>query len=257
MFRRFVLALFFMWIAVPEVAFTAKPLRWPDERQVGPLICHADFPLDDYLSFIQDITRLQQDVLDTLGVGETRQVIHIYLFAERGTYRRYLKKHFPNVPYRRALYIKGLGPGMVFAYASGDLEIDLRHECTHALLHASLPMVPLWLDEGLAEYFELPADQREFGSPYLAKTRRHLRFRRYAKMSVLETISAVEQMDGNGYRDSWAWVHFMLHGPPQALDELRSFLSDIYSHIPPDQLSNRLKQRIPDLDRQFARHFRR
>jgi hypothetical protein len=44
---------------------------------------------------------------------------------------------------------------MVFAYRGEDFETDLRHECTHALLNAALPVVPLWLDEGLAEYFEV------------------------------------------------------------------------------------------------------
>ena len=257
MFQRHAITLIWMFVAAPMVAFAAKPVRWPDERQIGPLICHADFPLDEYVAFIQSIAQLQQDLLSSLGVGETQQVIHIYLFAERGTYRRYLKKHFPSVPYRRALYIKGSGSGMVFAYASGDFEVDLRHECTHALLHASLPMVPLWLDEGLAEYFELPAEQREFNSPHMAKIRRNLRFRRYAKISILETISSVEQMDGNSYRDAWAWVHFMLHGPPQGREELRSYLSDIKSQTPPGQLSSRLERRIPNLDSKFKHHFRR
>ena len=38
----------------------------------------------------------------------------------------------------------------------GDrLEEDLRHEATHALLHVAVGDLPLWLDEGLAEYFEV------------------------------------------------------------------------------------------------------
>ena len=43
----------------------------------------------------------------------------------------------------------------------GDhLRTDLRHELTHALLHGVLKDVPLWLDEGLAGFFELPPDAR-------------------------------------------------------------------------------------------------
>ena len=55
--------------------------------------------------------------------------------------------------------MKGRGPGKVFAYKSKALPVDVRHEGTHGLLHAALPMVPLWLDEGLAEYFEVPGRQ--------------------------------------------------------------------------------------------------
>ena len=37
---------------------------------------------------------------------------------------------------------------------------------------AALPFVPLWLDEGFAEYFETPAADRASGSPYLAGLKR-------------------------------------------------------------------------------------
>ena len=34
-------------------------------------------------------------------------------------------------------------------------------------------------------------------------------------------------MDRSDYRAAWAWVHFMLHGPVEARDELVRFLADI------------------------------
>ena len=43
---------------------------------------------------------------------------------------------------------------VVYTYSSPRLEEDLRHEATHALLRGSFGDLPLWLDEGLAEYFE-------------------------------------------------------------------------------------------------------
>ena len=45
---------------------------------------------------------------------------------------------------------------LVYTYWGDRIQQDLRHELTHALLHSVLKDVPLWLDEGLAEYFELP-----------------------------------------------------------------------------------------------------
>ena len=242
---------------VPCSGLAVEAHRWPDQRQVGPLLCHADFPLDKYVPFFQGIAELQTDLVSTLGVSKTREYIHLYLFSKRSTYQRYLREHFPGVPYRRALFVKGHGPGMVFAYASGDFQVDLRHECTHALLHASLPMVPLWLDEGLAEYFEMPASQRQRGSPHGGPVRRAVLFRRYADVQSLEAISGIDKMNGRDYRQAWSWVHFMLHGPVAAGDELRSFLGDIQDQVPPGRLSDRLTEKIPDLNRQFVRHFRR
>jgi hypothetical protein len=51
-------------------------------------------------------------------------------------------------------------------------------------------------------------------------------------------------------------VHFMLHGSRQAHDEFVRYLADIHSHTPPGILSRRLRRRLPNLDRQFAHHFR-
>jgi hypothetical protein len=144
---------------------------------------------------------------------------------------------------------------MVFAHQNTDFEVDIRHESTHALLHASLPMVPLWLDEGLAEYFEVPADQRLFEHSHLAKVRWAARFGQIPSLEGLEEIRSLRQMGQAQYRSSWAWVHFMLHGPPEARRQLLDFLADIQAHVPPGRLSQRLHGRIPALERQFAEHF--
>ena len=118
-------------------------------------------------------------------------------------------------------------------------------------------MVPLWLDEGLAEYFEVPASQRQRGSPHWGPVKRAVLFRRYATIESLEGIKSIQEMSGRDYRQAWSWVHFMLHGPVAARQELQDFMADIQAHAVPGQMSDRLARRIPDLDRQFRRHFRR
>ena len=75
----------------------------------------------------------------------------------------------------------------VYAYRHDGSAVDLRHECTHALLHARLPMVPLWLDEGLAKYFEVPAEQRAFDHPYFGWLRWDMR------LGMIRTVSDLEQ----------------------------------------------------------------
>ena len=105
---------------------------------------------------------------------------------------------------------------MVFAYYSDDFVVDLRHETTHAVLHTLLPMVPLWLDEGLAEYFEVPAADRCQGNPHLKQVQRNVRWRRPASLVKLEATETLDQMDRDAYRDAWSWVHYLLHGPADA-----------------------------------------
>ena len=126
----------------------------------GSFHCHADFHLDPYQPLLDDLANLQTDLVHTLGVEPTHEPVELYLFAYQAAYTSYLGQRYPKVPYRRALYIKDRGPGEMFAQIGPNFEIDLRHEATHALLHGSLPSVPLWLDEGLAKIFEMPRDRR-------------------------------------------------------------------------------------------------
>jgi len=231
--------------------------EWPDEHQAGPFICHADFALEEDRGLLNSLPRLQRDLVTQVGIGVSREPIHLFLFRKKGTYHDYLKQYFPNVPSRKALFIKGRGPGMVFAYRGEAFETDVRHECTHALLNASLPMVPLWLDEGLAEYFEVPASQRASGSPHLTYVRLTVRLAPIPKLESLEQLSDLSQMSHSKYRHAWAWVHFMLHGPQEAREELSRYFADIQALTPPGQLSRRLRHRMPDLDKRFAEHFKR
>lgn len=238
--------------------------RWPDEKSAGPFLCHADFSLAHYNHLLDELAQLQRDLVRALGVQEPHEPIHLFLFDHKSTYESYLSRYFPNVPPRRALYIKERGPGMLFAYRTNDdFEVDVRHEGTHALLHADLALVPLWLDEGLAEYFEAPYDQRAFDHPHLAEMKWQVskinlaaRLKSSPSLEKLEDLHDLKQMGANEYRQSWAWVHFMLHGSAEAHDELTRFLADIRAQTPPGKLSDRLRRRIPNLEQKFTDHVR-
>ena len=230
--------------------------QWPNEYATGQLLCHADFPLTPYRGLLDGIPELQRELSQALGLPPSREPIHLFLFQKKSTYQTYVKQYFPEVPKRKALFIKGRGPGMVFAHLGQAFEDDVRHECTHALLNATLPMVPLWLDEGLAEYFEVPADQRLYGNPHLSFVKWSARLGQVPRLEALERVRDLNEMGRTRYRQAWAWVHFMLHGPPEARAELKRFLADIHTLTPPGQLHERLRQRLPDLESQFLTHFR-
>ena len=230
--------------------------RWPDERQAGQFLCHADFPLAPQQPLLDELSQLQQDLRAKLGALPPRENMHFFLFQAKDTYQSYMKQYFPRVPYRRALFIKARGPGMVFAYQGTDFEIDVRHECTHALLHTWLPQVPLWLDEGLAEYFEVSRDKRVTQNPHHATVEAAVGFGQLPRLEELESLDTLDDMGRDEYRDAWAWVHFMLHGPREAQDELTRYLEELHSGGDPGRLSERLRRRMPDLNRRLADHFR-
>ena len=230
--------------------------RWPDERQAGQFLCHADFPLAPQKVLLEELAQLQQDLRVKLGTPPPREKMHFFLFHGKEAYQDYMTKHFPRVPYRRALFIKGRGPGMVFAYQGSDFETDVRHECTHALLHTWLPQVPLWLDEGLAEYFEAPRDKRARQHSHLPIVEAAVSVSQLPRLEELELLDNLDDMGRDEYRDAWAWVHFMVHGPREAQEELNRYLQDLQQGTEAGRLSHRLRRRMPDLNRRLAEHFR-
>ena len=115
---------------------------------------------------------------------------------------------------------------VVYTYSSPRLEEDLRHEATHALLRGSYGDLPLWLDEGLAEYFE--TDLAEPGAE-------HDRIDHFAddlssgwspSLPRLEALTDIRQMTPRDYREAWAWVHLLLNSSTEEKTILLTSLSD-------------------------------
>ena len=112
----------------------------------------------------------------------------------------------------------------------GDhLKTDLRHELTHALLNAVLKGVPLWLDEGLAGYFELPPANEGLNLVHLEILQRGP-FE--PDLARLERFDQVRQMEKPEYRESWAWVYFMLHADPATRRVLLDYLQILHQSQP-------------------------
>lgn len=229
--------------------------QWPDEHRDPPFYYHADFSLQRYHGLLRSVSDLQSEVPRVLGLQTLDEPVHLFLFARHRTYQLYVKKYFPTVPNRPALFIKQRGPGMVFARLSPEFATDLRHETTHAVLHGILPMVPLWLDEGLGEYFEVASHHRISGNPHLRRLQVMAQQGPLPEMEPLEQLSDLSQMGPEHYRAAWAWVHFMLHHSQESHNVLVSYLRDIEASSPPGDLSRRLRSRIPRLQSQFAQHF--
>lgn len=234
----------------------AAQSAWPDQRLLGPFVCRADFSLGEADVLMAHLRRLQQDLVADLGIPAPKQWIELYFFHDRGTYDRYLARYFPAVTYRRALYLKTQGQGRVFAWRSPQFEVDVRHECTHALLHAALEAVPLWLDEGLAEHYENPPGQRFRGAPQCSEVVWAARLGTLGTLASLEAKQRLEEMGPAEYRDAWAWVCFLLYHSPDTRRQLAEYLADLAQPVPTGPLSSRLPKRLPDYHHQFQRFWR-
>lgn len=117
-------------------------------------------------------------------------------------------------------------------------------------------MVPLWLDEGLAEYFEVPAAELAKKNPHHSAIKWNMRLGMVPQIKKLEAKHRIEDMGRGEYRYAWSWVHFMLHGPPQARSTLVQYLADIGAGKPPGQLSERLAEHFTEVEEDLVAHIK-
>src|SRR5438874_1216814 len=143
---------------------------------------------------------------------------------------------------------------LVYTYWGDQVQQDLRHELTHALLHSVLKDVPIWLDEGLAEYFELPGAWKGINYQHVAQLRAEQGNAFKPDLERLEQLNEVHQMTPAEYREAWAWVHLMLHGTPEAKKTLVGYLRELRTNPRPGPLRPRLTAVYPVLETALLRH---
>ncbi len=110
----------------------------------------------------------------------------------------------------------------------------LYHEYTHALLHLNFTVLPLWLDEGLAEFYgnsRLGEKESRIGTI----DQSHLYILGQNKLLPIETLLNVEQSspyynEANRasvfYAESWALAHYLMLDPEaQQRQLLKNFLT--------------------------------
>jgi hypothetical protein len=231
---------------------------WIDEKTSGLFTFRSEFVLSEKTTatLVREVALLQSDVLDTLSLEPTNLPIEVNLFSNRNTYRQYLLPRVPQGVNRTALFVQGTDMGRVYVYRHASYDVDVRHESTHAVLHNALPYVPIWLDEGLAEYFEVSASLRSKGNPHLGPLRRSTFFGWKPNLERLETNKDIADMSADDYREAWAWVHFMLHGPDAAQQVLKAHLQVIHNGDVAGPLHKRLFVAIPDANRALVHHLR-
>jgi hypothetical protein len=118
----------------------------------------------------------------------------------------------------------------VYAHWSDRVAEDLRHEVAHGYLHAVAPGLPLWLDEGLAEYFEVPRGRGGLNQPHvdlLVDLIQHNGWK--PDLARLEQLTDIAQMDQQSYAEAWAWAYLLLETGPEHREALTAYLFDVRS----------------------------
>ena len=225
-----------------------RPVSRPARHSIraDQLLILSDFRLAKDHSLIQDLIALRGQLSETLDLPMQRDDVVVYLFSTEQDYYQYIDTTFPGLPHRRAYFVGTPQELAVYTYWGDRIQEDLRHEYTHGLLHASLKNVPLWIDEGLAEYFEVVGPRPgTINTDYAHRLSASLANGWRPDMKRLERFNEFSQMQRIDYQEAWSWVHYMLHTTPEAKQALLSYLQDLRTTSHPQPLSERLQQVDP------------
>jgi hypothetical protein len=119
--------------------------------------------------------------------------------------------------------------------------MTMQHEGFHQFVHAVIGDVPVWVNEGLAEYF---GEGLFTGDDYLtgvvrperlAELRGYIRGARLRPFMDLMRTNLREwnnNLSTVNYTQAWSMVHFLAHGSPRYQKAFGTFLSEISRGVP-------------------------
>ncbi|MDA1013933.1 MAG: DUF1570 domain-containing protein [Planctomycetota bacterium] len=254
------------WLPLLAVLTAIGCIPFRDPQTVSPparhsvrfdqLLVQSDFRLPPDHPLFNDLNQLQHHVIETLKVPRPKDTVVVYLFEDEQTYQRYITAAFPNLPKRRAYFVGTEFELGVYGFWSDKVREDLRHEFTHGILHSALGDVPLWLDEGLAEFFEIVDSSGKGINPrYVEQLTSAVDHGWKPSMKRLEGIREFSHLQRMDYAEAWAWVHFMLSDSVDSKRVLTEYLADLRDDPSPTPISKRLREIHPDLDGRLMRHL--
>ena len=220
------------------------------------LVIHSDSPLPTHHRLFEDLTAQRTELVNKLALPTSDEPIHVYLFETPQRFNNFLRTEYPGLPERRAFFVEGDTQLAVYAQWGDRVAEDLRHEVAHGYLHAVVPRIPLWLDEGLAEYFEVPRGTQGVNLPHVKDLTTRLAAGGWRPdLRRLEGLAATDEMTQADYAESWAWVHWMLEGKQQ---DRRAMLSNYLNALRTQETAEPLSMQLanqPSIERQLADHI--
>ena len=239
------------------VARGAPPTTFPGKfhTRCGYYVFYHDFDLDKNDPLFSDLESLPDQVFGELKLPPSNTVVQVFLFDTQERYDRFMRLRYKDLPPRRAYFLQGVESRddlKIFTWMGDHVRTDLRHELTHALLHGVLKDVPLWLDEGLAGYFEVPSANEGLNTQHLEIL---CRGPFQPDLARLEQLNDVKQMGKPEYREAWAWVHLMLRGDSAAKKVLLDYLQTLRTSSKPGLLLPLLRDAVLDPEQDLAEHL--
>jgi tetratricopeptide (TPR) repeat protein len=222
--RTLAIVLLALWLALPAGALPKEGERWI-RVDTDHITLFSSAPLRQTEQLGRHVEKLKQ-VLDATSVGmKTHSPLPTYIYVFRGnsSFRDY-RIGVDGTPQNIAGYFTANEDGNYVAInvASGDRpEETILHEYVHYWLDNNVPTVPLWVGEGLAEYYSTFRSRKnvaEIGHRVMSHDRllegnRLLPMAEWLAADESSTSYHEDDRVGLFYAQSWVAVHFLMSDP--------------------------------------------
>ncbi len=216
------------------------------------LVVYSDSSLPHRHRLLEELNGQRNLLRTKLNLAPSDERVHVYLFGSADELKVFMRARHPDFPDRRAFFVETDTRLEVYAYWGDRVAEDLRHEVAHGYLHSMVPHLPLWLDEGLAEYFEVPRGDHGLNERHVHEIEAVLPGGWHPDLRRLEQLQSAGQMNQLDYAEAWLWVHFMLETTPERLELLRGYLQALRNEETPEPISQRLRTLHLDYERKLS-----
>lgn len=221
------------------------------------LVIKSDFTLPKKHRLLDELTLRRSDIATRLNLPTSDEPINVYLFQDELPFREFMNTEFPDFKNRRALFVKDDTNLKVIAHWGPRVGEDLRHEVTHGYLHSVVPNLPLWLDEGIAEYFETSRGKRGLNYPHLYMLSKTFRQGKWEPdLERLERSNRPAEFSQIQYAESWLWVHFLIESDSSTREILQNHLSRLRMTGQAPDMSIVLQDADPEISKRLLQHLK-
>ena len=176
--------------------------------------------------FLQDqlngqVTNIYEIMADLVGVAQLRHVkLNIVMFPDATSFHQYAQASVGNVSSNTGGYYSTLtNEAVTYTYPDDERTMEVaKHESTHVIAMGIMGKMPLWLNEGLAEYFSKLGVRSQFGQvvvheDWLQLARATVQSgypQRFAEFLKLEPEGWRNANEANHYALAWSLVYYMM-----------------------------------------------
>ena len=216
--------------------------RWT-KTEIGNLVILSNAGDRAVRGVAENLLRLRQSLMEVSKL-ETRSPIPTYVYAFRSeasfdAYREaVIGKNRQNV---KGIFYSLPDSNRILLQADVGIDDVVYHEFTHYFVRNTVVGIPLWLDEGLAEFYGTFAPGGGARSVRLGLPNKyHLSFLQEHGLMTLPELFAFEPLKFPSgdlrveqfYGESWLLAHYLLIGNPKRGAGIGPFLSLVYDGQP-------------------------